>query len=68
MPEGARVAALEDMRKPVRERTEYRVVVGRGLSRQEAEALRLELRYLAKRFGLELRDFRVEPRSAKPSA
>ncbi len=43
-----------------RARAEYRVVVGRGLSRQEAEALRLELRALARRFALEIDDFRVE--------
>ena len=56
------------MKKPVRERSEYRVVAGRGLSRQEAEALRLELRYLAKRYGLEIDDFRVGRRPVKASA
>ena len=49
------------------DRIEHRVVVAQGLSRQEAEALYLELRLLAARHGLEIADFRVRPSPRKRS-
>ena len=51
----------------VPDRMEHRVVVAQGLSRQEAEALYLELRQLAARYGLEIADFRVRPSPTKRS-
>ena len=47
---------------------EHRVVIAQGLSRQEAEALYLELRRFAAHYGLEIVDFRVRPSPRKRSA
>ena len=63
---GVKAARVSAVQAP--DQIEHRVVVAQGLSRQEAEALYLELRQLAARYGLELVDFRVRPSPRKRSA
>jgi hypothetical protein len=41
-----------------------RVEIRRDLDRREAEALRLELVWLARRYGIEIENYLVEPVSA----